>query len=133
LESNLDSPAVINPDDYSFAWKLLHLNSSSIQFQLNFTNKEFISSSPYGYDNLLLTFNDEDVFSPLNSEDIIFKIEKEQSPEVTYVYIKSLYDPNDSGNTEALLYLFAVIMALAFLLAAFSGRGQTGFWSLVNT
>ena len=63
------------------------------------------------------------IFEAINSQDIIFEMEYEKSPEVTNVDIKSLYDQNDSGNAEVLLYLVIIIMCLAYLVSYISGRG----------
>ena len=49
-----------------------------------------ISSSPFGYDNLKIQFNDENVFSSVNSESMIFVMQKEQAPEVSFVDIESI-------------------------------------------
>ena len=104
-----------------------------MQFQLNFTNVDMISSSPFGYDNLQIKFTDENIFKSANSEDTAFTIEKEQPPSVSLVSIKSIYPSEDYDKQRALLYVVLAVVTLSLLISSLTGRFESGIWSLINT
>jgi hypothetical protein len=129
-DEEIDSVAEINVEDYDFTWEYKEMSDTLIEFQLNFTNPDAISSSPYGFDRVLIEFDDITLLNDTRGIYILDRILLKDSPDLEASNFVENISPTVKAVTKTMIISTCII---AILMAVLAGGSLQNVWGLINT